>query len=47
MHGPRVGVPKGTANGAYRTGLFKKEMLEAKSMVRALVGQARSLLADL
>ena len=44
FHGARGGGPLGEANGAYRTGLHTREMVELQRGLAAAVREARGLL---
>ncbi len=43
MHGAGGGAPKGKRNGRYRSGLFTKELIEARRLIRALAQAARDI----
>lgn len=44
MHGgTNPGAPCGEANGQYRTGLHSKELLQARSLVRAMTRLVRRI----
>lgn len=47
FHGARGGAPKGEQNGMYRHGLYTKEAVEERRLLRELLRQSRKALAAL
>ncbi len=47
FHGARGGGPKGESNGRYRHGLYTKEGVEERHLLRELLRQSRKALAAL
>ena len=47
FHGARGGGPRGERNGMYRHGLFTKEAVEERRLLRELLRQSRKTLASL
>ena len=47
FHGARGGAPKGERNGMYRHGLYTKEAIEERRLLRELLRQSRKALAAL
>ncbi len=47
FHGARGGAPKGKRNGAYRHGLYTKEAIEGRRLLRELLRQSRKAIAAL
>lgn len=45
FHGARGGGPKGKRNGMYRHGLYTKEAVEERRLLRELLRQSREALA--
>jgi hypothetical protein len=43
FHGARGGGPTGKRNGAYRTGAYTKEAIEARRQVAVLIRESREL----
>jgi len=41
FHGARAGAPKGSANGAYKHGLFTNEAIEERRLLSALLKASR------
>jgi hypothetical protein len=41
FHGARGGAPKGKANGAYRHGLFTKEAMNERRLLKELLSASR------
>ena len=47
FHGARGGGPRGERNGMYRHGLFTKEAVEERRLLRELLRQTQETLASL
>ena len=47
FHGARGGGPRGERNGMYRHGLFTKEAVEERRLLRELLRQSQETLASL
>ena len=47
FHGARGGGPKGERNGMYRHGLYTREAVEERRLLRELLRQSRDALAAL
>ena len=43
FHGARGGAPKGKRNGAYRHGLYAKDVVEERHLVSELLRHAREM----
>jgi hypothetical protein len=43
MHGAFAGAPTGSANGNYTCGLWTKELLKARRLVRKALAASRAL----
>jgi hypothetical protein len=43
MHGARGGARKGKENGNYKTGAHTAEVIEARRLVRAIIGHTKEI----